>query len=32
MPRWEAMLSEEERWKVILFLYDYTGFSPRTWE
>jgi len=32
MPRWEAMLSEEERWKVILFLYDYTGYSPRTWE
>jgi hypothetical protein len=32
MPRWEAMLSEEERWKVILFLYDYTGYQPRTWE
>ncbi len=32
MPRWEAMLSEEERWKVILFLYDYTGYAPRTWE
>ncbi len=32
MPRWEAMLSEEERWKVILFLYDYTGYKPRTWE
>jgi len=32
MPRWEAMLTEEQRWKVILFLSDYTGFSPRTWE
>lgn len=32
MPRWEAMLSEEERWKVILFLYDYTGHKPRTWD
>jgi len=32
MPRWETMLSEEERWKVILFLYDHTGYSPRTWE
>jgi hypothetical protein len=32
MPRWEAMLPEEDRWKVILFLYDYTGYSPRTWE
>jgi mono/diheme cytochrome c family protein len=32
MPRWEAMLSEDERWRVILFLYDYTGYAPRTWE
>jgi hypothetical protein len=32
MPRWEAILPEEDRWKVILFLYDYTGFKPRTWE
>ena len=32
MPRWETMLTEEERWKVILFLYDYTGNKPRTWE
>lgn len=32
MPRWELILSEEERWKVIMFLYDYTGWVPRTWE
>lgn len=32
MPRWETMLTEEERWKTILFLYDYTGWTPRTWE
>ncbi len=32
MPRWEAILPEEDRWKVILFLYDYTGYKPRTWE
>jgi mono/diheme cytochrome c family protein len=32
MPRWETMLTEEERWKVIMFLYDYTGRAPRTWE
>ena len=32
MPRWELILSEEERWKVIMFLYDYTGWKPRTWE
>jgi len=32
MPRWETMLTENERWKVIMFLYEYTGHSPRTWE
>jgi DMSO reductase family type II enzyme heme b subunit len=31
MPRWEDMLSDEQRWKVILYLYDLTGWSPRTW-
>ena len=31
MPRWETMLTEEERWKAILYLYDLTGWSPRTW-
>ena len=32
MPVWEHMLSEEQRWKAIMFLYSYTGWSPRTWE
>jgi mono/diheme cytochrome c family protein len=32
MPVWENFLSEEEIWKVILFLYDYTGYRPRSWE
>ena len=32
MPVWHEMLSEEEIWEVILFLYDYTGFEPRSWE
>jgi len=32
MPKWEEMLTEEERWKVIMFLYSYTGHAPRTWE
>lgn len=32
MPRWELILSEEERWKALMFLYDYTGWKPRTWE
>jgi DMSO reductase family type II enzyme heme b subunit len=32
MPQWETMLTEEERWKVILYLYDATGWTPRTWE
>ena len=30
MPVWENFLSEDEIWKVILFLYDYTGHRPRT--
>lgn len=32
MPVWQDFLTEEEIWKVILFLYDYTGHSPRSWE
>ena len=31
MPAWQQFLSEEEIWKVILFLYDYTGYEPRSW-
>jgi mono/diheme cytochrome c family protein len=29
MPAWEKFLSEEEMWDVILFLYEFTGQSPR---
>jgi mono/diheme cytochrome c family protein len=32
MPVWQNFLSEEEIWQVILFLYDYTGHRPRSWE
>ncbi|OHC75632.1 MAG: hypothetical protein A3G18_00265 [Rhodospirillales bacterium RIFCSPLOWO2_12_FULL_58_28] len=32
MPVWQDFLSEEEVWKVILYLYEYTGYSPRSWE
>lgn len=32
MPVWQDFLTEDEIWKVILFLYDYTGHSPRAWE
>jgi mono/diheme cytochrome c family protein len=32
MPKWEDMLSEEDRWKVVMYLYDATGYTPRTWE
>ncbi|OGS98544.1 MAG: hypothetical protein A3F73_07950 [Gallionellales bacterium RIFCSPLOWO2_12_FULL_59_22] len=32
MPIWENFITEDETWKVILFLYDYTGRRPRTWE
>ncbi len=32
MPIWQNILTEEETWKVILFLYDYTppAITPRT--
>lgn len=32
MPAWEDYLSEDEIWAVIIFLYEQTGWSPRTWE
>jgi hypothetical protein len=32
MPVWEDMLTEDEMWSVILFMYDYTGYRPRTKE
>ena len=31
MPIWQNFLTEDEIWKVILFLYDYTGQRPRSW-
>ena len=32
MPKWEDFLTEREIWSVILFLYEQTGWKPRTWE
>jgi len=32
MPRWEDFLTERQIWQVILFLYQQTGWKPRTWE
>lgn len=32
MPAWEEILTEEEIWAVIVFLYEQTGNRPRTWE
>jgi len=32
MPAWEDRLTEEEIWKVIMYLYDATGYQPRRWE
>ena len=32
MPAWENILTENEIWSAILYLYDRTGWSPRTWE
>ena len=32
MPAWEAFLSEEDIWSVIIFLYQQTGWTPRVME
>jgi hypothetical protein len=32
MPAWEKILTEEEMWDAILFLYDFTGLRPRARE
>ena len=32
MPVWHEMLSEEEVWNVITFLFDYVGQVPRMWD
>ena len=32
MPIWKNFLTEEEIWQVILYLYDYTGHKPRSWD
>lgn len=32
MPAWEPILTENEIWSVIIFLYEQTGWTPRTWE
>ncbi len=32
MPAWEPILEEDEIWAVILYLYERSGFTPRTWE
>ena len=30
MPAWENFIPEEDLWNVVAFLYDYTGFTPRS--
>jgi len=32
MPSWEGTLREDDVWKVILFLYDFTGNRPLKWD
>lgn len=32
MPAWEDVLQQDEIWSVILYMYDQTGWTPRTWE
>lgn len=31
MPEWERFLNNDEIWDVISFLYDDTGYRPRSW-
>ena len=31
MPVWQDYLTADEIWKVILYLYNYTGRQPRSW-
>jgi hypothetical protein len=32
MPAWEDILTADEIWATIIFLYEQTGWEPRTWE
>ena len=32
MPAWEDFLTEDEIWAVVLYLYEQTGWKPRTWD
>lgn len=32
MPVWQNLLTEEEMWQVILYIYAGSGSTPRTWE
>lgn len=32
MPAWEDFMTADEIWSVIIFLYEQTGWEPRTWE
>ncbi|MDP3773477.1 MAG: cytochrome c [Gemmatimonadales bacterium] len=32
MPAWEDFLTEDEIWAVVMFLYEHTGWHPRTFE
>jgi mono/diheme cytochrome c family protein len=32
MPIWHNFLTEDEIWKAVLFIYNYTGNVPRSWE
>ena len=32
MPKWDEMLNEEERWAVVMYIYEQSGWKPRTWQ
>ncbi len=32
MPVWKKELKDEQVWRIILYLYEFTGYKPRKWE
>jgi len=32
MPAWEKLLTAEEMWDAVMYLYEYTGYTPRAQE
>ena len=32
MPAWENFLAEQEMWDAVMYLFEYTGYTPRAQE